>query len=71
MKDILITGGAGKIGYNLVLKLLNSKYNITVLDLLSKKSEKMLSKISDKIKIVYGGVYRPPACARGRGSSRG
>ncbi len=56
MKDILITGGAGKIGYNLVLKLLNSKYNITVLDLLSKKSEKMLSKISDKIKIVYGDI---------------
>ena len=56
MKDILITGGAGKIGYNLVLKLLNSKYNITVLDLLSKRSEKMLSKIGDKIKIVYGDI---------------
>ena len=56
MKDILITGGAGKIGYNLVLKLLDSKYNITVLDLKSKKSEKTLSKVADKIKIVYGDI---------------
>lgn len=56
MKDILITGGAGKIGYNLVLKFLSSRYNITVLDLKSKKSEKKLSKIEDKIKIVYGDI---------------
>lgn len=56
MKDILITGGAGKIGYNLVTKLLDSKYNITVLDLPSKKSEKVLSKVKDKIKIIYGDV---------------
>lgn len=35
MKNILITGGAGFIGSNLALKLLNRGYNVTVLDNLS------------------------------------
>jgi dTDP-L-rhamnose 4-epimerase len=37
MKNILITGGAGFIGSNLVLKLISKGYNITVLDNLSKQ----------------------------------
>lgn len=56
MKDVLITGGAGKIGFNLVKKLLNTKFNVTVLDLESKESLKKLEKIRDKIKIVYGDI---------------
>ena len=32
MKNILITGGAGFIGSNLALKLIEKGYNITVLD---------------------------------------
>lgn len=35
MKDILITGGAGFIGSNLALKLIDNGYNITVIDNLS------------------------------------
>ncbi|MBP6714606.1 MAG: NAD-dependent epimerase/dehydratase family protein, partial [Aliarcobacter sp.] len=34
-KNILITGGAGFIGSNLSLKLIEKAYNITVLDNLS------------------------------------
>ncbi|PSK99872.1 NAD-dependent epimerase/dehydratase family protein [Cecembia rubra] len=35
MKNILITGGAGFIGSNLSLKLINQGYNVTILDNLS------------------------------------
>ena len=35
MKKVLITGGAGFIGLNLVKKLLSKNYDITVLDNLS------------------------------------
>lgn len=56
MKDVLITGGAGKIGFNLVLKLLETNSNITILDLESKDSIKKTIKYKDKIKIVYGDV---------------
>jgi len=56
MRDILITGGAGKIGYNLVLKLLESDYSITVLDLESKKSVNELNTFKNKLKFVYGDV---------------
>jgi dTDP-L-rhamnose 4-epimerase len=37
MKNILITGGAGFIGSNLALVLIEKGYNITVLDNLSKQ----------------------------------
>ncbi|MBW4889885.1 NAD-dependent epimerase/dehydratase family protein [Mucilaginibacter sp. HMF5004] len=37
MKNILITGGAGFIGSNLALKLINKGYKITVLDTLSQQ----------------------------------
>lgn len=56
MKNILITGGAGKIGFNLVQKLLSESYNITILDLESKTSIKKLMPIKDQIKIVYGDI---------------
>ena len=56
MKDVLITGGAGKIGFNLVLKLLETNANVTILDLESKDSIKKTLKYKDKVKIVYGDV---------------
>jgi len=56
MKDILITGGAGKIGYDLVLQLLDSNYSVTVLELESKLAIKKLNKVKDKVKIVYGDI---------------
>lgn len=56
MKNILITGGAGKIGFNLLEKLINSNYNITVLDLESKSSIKKMKAIKDKVRIVYGDI---------------
>ena len=47
MKDILITGGAGYIGSKLVTKLLNYKFNVTVVDIL-KFSKKSLMHIDKK-----------------------
>ena len=37
MKKILLTGGAGFIGSNLALKLIEKDYKVTVLDTLSKQ----------------------------------
>jgi len=56
MKGVLITGGAGRIGYNLVEKLIDTNYNVTILDLESKDSLKKLQKFKNQIKIVYGDV---------------
>lgn len=56
MRDILITGGAGKIGLNLVQKLLDTNYSITILELESKESSKRLEKFKNKVKVVYGDV---------------
>ena len=57
MKNILITGGAGSIGINLIESLLESNlYNITVVDLKSIKATKKFKKIKDKIEIIYGDI---------------
>ncbi len=56
MRDVLITGGAGKIGYNLVKKLLDTNYSVTILDLESKESIKKMFKIKNKVKFVYGDI---------------
>lgn len=56
MKSILVTGGAGKIGYNFVQKLIDTNYNVTVLDLESKVSIKKLSNFKNSVKVVYGDV---------------
>ena len=45
MRDVLITGGIGKIGFDLVNQLLDTKCNITLLDLESKTSVKKIQKI--------------------------
>ena len=64
MKNILITGGAGFIGSNLSLKIIEKGFNVTVLDILSpqihgenaeNKSVLYLS-IKDKVRFIKGCV---------------
>ena len=64
MKNILITGGAGFIGANLALKLIEKGYNITVLDNLSvqihgenpEENSFLFSKIKNKVTFIKGCV---------------
>ncbi|MFA6275871.1 MAG: NAD-dependent epimerase/dehydratase family protein [Pedobacter sp.] len=62
--NILITGGAGFIGSNLALKLINKGHSITVLDSLSpqihgdnaEKTSPLYNSIKDKVKFIKGTV---------------
>ncbi|TDT46347.1 dTDP-L-rhamnose 4-epimerase [Maribacter spongiicola] len=64
MKNILITGGAGFIGSNLALKLLQKGYVITVLDNLStqihgenpEETSPLYNSIKDKVNFIKGDV---------------
>lgn len=64
MKNILITGGAGFIGSNLALKLIEKGYKITVLDNLSKQihgenpeiTSPLFKSIKDKVTFIEGTV---------------
>ena len=64
MKNILITGGAGFIGSNLSLELIERGYNVTVLDNLSpqihgenaEETSFLYLSIKDKVKFVKGNV---------------
>lgn len=64
MKNILITGGAGFIGSNVALKLLNKGYEVTVLDSLSKQihgdnpelTSPLFQSIKDKVRFIKGSV---------------
>lgn len=64
MKNILITGGAGFIGSNLALKLVQKGYEITVLDNLSdqihganpKESSPLYQSILGKVRFIHGSV---------------
>jgi dTDP-L-rhamnose 4-epimerase len=59
-KNILITGGAGFIGSNLSLKLIEKGYNITVLDNLSPQihteNSPLYNSIKDKVRFIKGTV---------------
>lgn len=64
MKNILITGGAGFIGSNLALNLINRGYNVTVLDNLSPQihgenpieTSPLFLSIKNKVKFILGTV---------------
>lgn len=64
MKNILITGGAGFIGSNLALKLIDKGYSITVLDNLSpqihgenpEQTSPLYNSIKDKVTFINGTV---------------
>ena len=59
-KNILITGGAGFIGSNLSLKLIEQGYNVTVLDNLSpqihSENSPLFHSIKDKVNFISGTV---------------
>jgi dTDP-L-rhamnose 4-epimerase len=60
--NVLITGGAGFIGSNLALKLVNLGYSVTVLDNLSEQihgtpeTSSLYQSIKDKVKFIKGDV---------------
>lgn len=64
MKNVLITGGAGFIGSNLALKLIDKGYTVTVLDCLSsqihgetpEKTSPLYLSIKDKVNFFKGNV---------------
>ena len=64
IKKILVTGGAGFIGFNLSLKLLSKGYEVTILDNLSKqihganpdKTSPLYNSIKNKVHFIEGSV---------------
>lgn len=64
MKNVLISGGAGFIGSNIALKLIDKGYDVTVLDSLSpqihgdnpEETSPLYLSIKDKVKFIKGSV---------------
>lgn len=60
MREILVTGGAGFIGSNLVEALVEKGDNVTVLDNLSTGTEKNLEEVKNQIEIIEAPVAKIP-----------
>lgn len=57
MKQILLTGAAGSIGYETLKQLVEKEiYEITVLELPTKRSRKRLQSFENQVHIVYGSI---------------
>jgi len=56
MKKILVTGGAGFIGSNLVEDLLKKNYSVTILDNFDSGYMKNLSEFKDQIQVINGDI---------------
>ena len=54
MTTVLVTGGAGFIGSNIVEDLLSQDYNVRVLDNLDTGRNKNLSEFGGKIELIRG-----------------
>ncbi len=53
---VLLTGGAGSVGYYTLLELLKQNHEVTLLDLKNKRTTKKLKKFKNKINIIWGDV---------------
>lgn len=53
---VLITGGAGSVGYFTVLELLNQNYEVTAIELNTSKNRRKLNKLKNKINLVWGDI---------------
>ncbi len=57
MKKVLITGASGSVGSVLVNELIKTgEYEITALDLVNKKSQRLFKKLRKKINVIYGDI---------------
>lgn len=58
---ILLTGASGSVGYEVLKQLVSQKdrFEITVFDLKTPKSEKLLEKFKDDIRLFYGDISDP------------
>ena len=56
MKKVLVTGGSGFIGSNLVKKLLEKKYEIVIFDNGFRKGFGKVEEFNDKVTLVKGDV---------------
>jgi dTDP-glucose 4,6-dehydratase len=65
MKNILVTGGAGFIGTNLVYYLVNKNYNVTVLDKLTYAGGKdNLEPLRGQVKLIIGDICDKAAASK-------
>lgn len=53
---VLLTGGAGTVGHHALIQLLHAKHTVTVLEIKTRKSEKILKPYMDRINLVWGSI---------------
>lgn len=59
MKQILLTGAAGSVGYETLKQLVQRGYEVNVLELPTKKNKKRLKPFMEKVHIFYGDINDP------------